>query len=547
MTDRQALQFRRAIPWWPVVVFFVVFAVTECLYFYGYHNAPPGAVFDGFVGTDDDQNMYFSFIRQSADGHWLFTNRLTHVAHQPALFNLEWLVVGRLMAVLGGSDRWAYSIWRAVGAAVLVFGFWSLACVSLRSEFQRRIALLLAVFGCGFGWVFLILEKSGLTTKWPDAMLDLSDAIYPFGQILINPHLSLSHGLSLLFLAAFVRGEQTANLRWYACAAAIAVLHGMIRPYDLILLTGVIPLFCLVDFTVTRVFCWKKLGRRAIPLIAIALLIGYYVYLFHFHPVFKYWASQGAVKELPLFWHLFSFGAIGLLCAGRLCLVRRYPLNAPSDWLLCIWIAGGLMLVHAHKLPLFSFLPYSPVFGITLVSPMVILGMPLLDAFRAKLKNSRKSIFIGALAALIAIVALGSVIWVLKTLYNLRSFPDHYIAATDADAFDWLSRHSNESDVVLSSLTTGNRMAKRVSARMVLGHWSVTPRVHDMSAAVERFYDQHMKPDETKAFLDSLGVDWVYVGPNERPPGSAAMPEIPGLSLKYANDAVQIYEYTPDY
>ncbi|QDU45297.1 hypothetical protein Mal52_37900 [Symmachiella dynata] len=544
MTEGQSPQSGFAIPWWPVIVTIAVWAITECLYLFGYQQAPLGTVFDGFVGTTDDQNMYFSFIRQSADGHWLFTNRLTHIPHQPALFNLEWLMVGKLMTLLGGSQRWAYSIWRAIGTAVLIFGFWSLACAALRSQFHRRVALLLCAFGCGFGWVFLILEKAGLTAKWPAAMLDLSDAIYPFGQILINPHLSISHGLSLLFLAAFIVGEKTEQPRWYGFAAAIAVLHGLIRPYDLILLTGVIPLYCLLESVVTRSFSWRKLGLRAVPLIAIAPLVGYYVWLFHYHPVFKYWAGQGAVKEMPLGGHLFSFGAIGLLCAVRLCCFRRYPLNGPADRLLCVWIAGALVLVHANKLPLFSFLPYSPVFGITLITPMVILAVPLSDAIKNRLATRRVRVLVGVFVVLIAINSLGSGVWVLKTVYNLRSFPDHYIATTDAQAFDWLNTHSQESDVVLSTLYTGNRMAKQVSARMVLGHWSVTPHVREMTRTAVDFYAGEMSPTSAKAFLDELDAEWIYVGRDEEQFGTIALEEIPGVTLSYANDEVRIYSYS---
>jgi hypothetical protein len=45
--------------------------------------------------------MYFSFIRQATEGHWLFVNRLTSLDHQPVLLNVEWFAVGRLIALAG--------------------------------------------------------------------------------------------------------------------------------------------------------------------------------------------------------------------------------------------------------------------------------------------------------------------------------------------------------------------------------------------------------------------------------------------------------------
>ena len=77
-----------------------VAGITQVPFLLGERWAPVGTVYDGLVGMTSDQNMAYSFIRQAAEGHWLFVNRLTHIDHQPVLLNIEWLAVGRLTAWL---------------------------------------------------------------------------------------------------------------------------------------------------------------------------------------------------------------------------------------------------------------------------------------------------------------------------------------------------------------------------------------------------------------------------------------------------------------
>jgi hypothetical protein len=386
-------------------------------------------------------------------------------------------------------------------------------------------------------------ERLGLVPQAPQATLDLSDVIHPFSQMFINPQLSVSHGLSLFFLATFAMGEQTGKPRWYVIAAGIGVVHGFSRPYDLILLSGVIPLFVVMERIVTGRFSWRTTALRCVPFIAAVPALVYYLYLFGYHPVFKYWASQGEVKEIGVLWHLFSFGLAGALCLARLCLARRYPLASSAERLLVVWIAAVLILFHAHKLPWFDFMPYTPVFGLTLASVMLVLGSPILSQLETFAKEHSYAAGMGLVAALVLMNSLGSAIWVAKTCRNLARLPDHYFPSAERDAFAWLAEHADESDVVLSSLGSGNRMARYVSSRFVLGHWSVTPRVRELSKEVERLYGGELTDRESASLLDDLRVKWIYLGPLEGKTRSQDWLRLPGVAERYSQDGVRVFSY----
>ncbi|MGQ0635003.1 MAG: hypothetical protein ACT4QC_10360 [Planctomycetaceae bacterium] len=564
MTDASTAPPRRA-SLFPFVVAAAALVVTQALFVLGDRWAPSGTRFDGLTGMVDDQNMYYSFIRQAAEGNWLFVNRLTHVEHRPALFNLEWLALGWLSRVFPGRDTAVYLLWRAIGIGLLIGGCWSLAGVTLRDPFQRRLALLLCAFGGGFGWLVLLLERAGLNSPHPIAMLDISDAMYPFSHILFNPHLAVSHGLTLFSLAAFVMGERTRLARWYVAAGVIAALNGLIRPYDMLVLVGAVPLFAALSllkkvsgtlrtrenpsesgcsqssrhfFQRPTVQLRYPTALRFLPLLIVAPVIAYYAALFQLHPVFKFWASQGTntVKPLALGWHLFNLGPAAALCLARLCLVRRRPLSSAELWL-AAWIAAMLLLYHAHKLPGFGFMPYTPLVGATLPSTMFILGAGVFSLDRGGTRPFSRLL----VASLIVLTCLGSVVWVVKIGRNLAYLPEHYVPTAVRDADNWLAAHAGKDDVILSTLPAGNRMARYVPARFVLGHINITPHVKELSPRVERFYRGELGDAEAQSLLDELGVRWVYVGPHERALGSASKLQLPGLVEEYANPDVQVY------
>src|SRR5262249_40374646 len=120
-----------------------------------------------------------------------------------------------------------------------------------------------------------------------------------------------------------------------------------------------------------------------------------------------------------------------------------------------------------------------------------------------------------------------------------------YIAAAEHEAHVWLNNHVDRSDIVLSTLESGNRMAKYVSCRFVLGHWSVTPHVKELSNPVERFYAGTMSEDEATALLDEVHVQWIYIGSREQNLGRVDPLKLKGVAERYANGPVRIFSYEP--
>jgi hypothetical protein len=536
-----------------VVLAAIVFGITSIPYIEAYGRTPPGMTFGGVLIWPEDQGAYASFIRQAADGHFLFVNRLTSLEHDAAFFDLEWYLVGRVMALFRGSTDWAFQIWRAAGAVSVVLGFYALTRVVLEGAFLRCVALSMGLFGgsflvvsLGFNDLSEAAEKlTGVHVPRISAAFPYF-AAHPFAQILVNPHFALPLGIFMLAIAAFVHGERTGRGRWYAWAGVLALIEASMRPYEMIALYTMIPLFIVVEIAVARragrAIDWRRVRLRALPLILVAPVFGYTIYIFELHPIFRYWASQGVDDPISVPSAVAHMGLAGPLLAVRLCWLKRFPLHAPAERLLLIWMATVFFFIHSNAIPFLSFMPYTPQLITSLMPSVILLGVVVLDPSRWEWSAARPVLARALCLVFVAVNALDSVV-----LLQRMSRPGgsesskYYIPSTEMEAFAWLDRNAAQEDVVLCVEETGYRLPKYASVRVVCGHWSVTPHFAQMEERVERFFARAMSARTAAELLRECRVSWVYFGPNERRWGPANMDGIPGFTKHVVNDDVTVY------
>ena len=129
----------------------------------------------------------------------------------------------------------------------------------------------------------------------------------------------------------FLLAEQQANSLWlYIACGVVFLVNGFVRPYDLISLAIVIPAFIATE--AIRRFDLHLSALRAIPLAILSPALVYSIWLFEFHPIFKYWSQQGHnIGFMPLpHIQMFAYGSIGILAIGESCsseAIRLLSLN----------------------------------------------------------------------------------------------------------------------------------------------------------------------------------------------------------------------------
>lgn len=522
----------------------VAFFLSSIPYYYAISKAPEGTRFIGQLVHADDINSYYSFIRQAAEGHLIFRNAMTHIPHAPAFVNLEFLLAGWGMALFDCSTRTLYEAWRVLAAFSALLGFGTLTLVALRTQRERIIALFMFAFGGGFGWFAYLLQRAGVLSvntgvELHNPAMDLTVAFHPFGQMVINPHFALPHGLFLLFVASYIVAEKSGKRWWYCVSALVALVQALFRPYDLISLFGILPLFVVVETVFFRKVDWRRSIDRLIPLFVTGPLLLYYVWIFSFHSIFKFWASQGVQPPVPFLLHYLAFGFAGVLFLWRVLNYRRYPLEASYDRLLVVWVVAVLALFHGNRV--FSFLPYTPQLGIPLASPMILLGVAIFRNAPSNATSRLRPAFVIGVAAFLIVNALSSPLFVARACQLAANNNENYISNSDEQAVEWLKVQVKEADVVLSDYPSGTTLSQLVTARVVLGHWALTPHLDSLAKEVDRFLRGEMDQPEAEQLLQRLGANYVFVTARRDHKAPAYFEMLPGLRKVFVNDTVAIF------
>ena len=540
-------------------LFYIIFLFSIALalessipYFYAAKKCKPDHVFLGQVISTFDHNMYFSFIRQARAGHFVFFNRLTYMEHRAAFINLEFWLVGSVQRITGLDENGLYTLWRLAGILMLVTGFVLLADLVLDSLRKVLCATALFLFSGGIGFIHALLNHLGLRAAargWSifgysatsSLALDTSSCIMPFNQAMTNPHFTLPTGLALLGYYFFVKGYQREQLRNYLYSGCLFLAIGLIRPYDILPALVVIPLFTIyLHFRPeNRQQPLKSLLTRLSPVLFILPALMYDIWLFHDHPVFRYWSSQGDnAFMIPSFlFHYLNFGVIGLLALARLALIRKFPLKK-TEVFLVILFSVTLFINHLGRYT--NLTPWSFQVGAYLAAPLVLLACSPDYNELAISKNARRATLV-TVAALVAVSNLAVLIFRCTMLSDNSNQTHMYALRDEYNSWMWLRTHTQPGELLLASTYTSSRIAKYTDLRVVAGHPFVTPEYEATTKlAMQVTFDSVIAP-ASREILNRLKVNYIFVGPTEKTFIHTKLPPSAFITPVFSNNSVDIY------
>jgi hypothetical protein len=352
-----------------VLVWLLLCAATSLPYLKAALAPPPGMAFVGAFYYVDDFYNYLSYVEQAERGAVLFTNKQVLEPHRAALLNLEWLVVGRLSRLLGSHPILVYRFLGLVGALVLL---WLLDAWLGRAglpDSHRAPALLLVAVGGGLGG---FLYSAGVLPG--ERCQDLRAGLFPFLEVLANPHFVAGTTLLALSLRAFATSRPRAAAVW-------GNLLGLVRPYELMVVATAHLLSVAVGQPPAR---WI---RSLLPLALLLPVIAYNAWLFLANPAFGVFSSV-VYQMPPLVDFIPALAPAALLSA----LALRPPANLPAPsrtarLYLWAWAATGLLVVVARP------------FGFSL-QLLVGVGAPLLCLAALGLSSRAPAFTLAAAAAL---------------------------------------------------------------------------------------------------------------------------------------------------
>ena len=444
---------------------------------------PPGHSFVGTFHWIDDFYNYVSFVQQAEDGHFLFDNKL-RLEHDPrALVNLEWWSVGVLSRLCGRRPFLAYRLF-----ALAVLGCFLLAVdrALRRGGFEspnRLPALALVVSAGGLGG--LLFE---LTPRTVFHCADLSVGLYPFFEMLANPHWLV--GTWLLLETSLALDGASSGRDWMR-AAGLGTALGLVRPYDLVL-AALVHGVCVPFSTPPR--DWL---RKLAPLAAFAPVALYNYWVFYRIPTFSSYAVTHYEMPPPGDF-LWALGPVGLLALSAL---RRPPENrAERSFRLRLW-AWTLIVVLA--------IVWRPV---TFTQQFLVgAGLPLL--LLAGLGLSTRPRTLAVIAVLLCSTSLVAL--------RIVSEPDPawFVPAERRAAALAMRPHCRDGDLAFAPDDIGLYAIGLTSCRAFVSHpWA--PDLAERQAIVRGFYGP-MPMEARRRLIDRLNVALLAL-PGDAGPTAAA-------------------------
>jgi len=241
-------------------------------------GAAPGTLPIGTAIAVDDQMVYAAWMRQAAEGRFLFENRFTLDAQPGLTFHLYFLVMGWVAKVVG--FPWAMLLSRLVFSALFVIGLVRLQERLGWKPAAIKTASVMACFGAGVGW--MVWQNFGLLIKDPGVALQSIFAgrlpidvwqteAFAFPSALANGLFMASLWLIVVVFAAVLvvfaavldaRTDGRAALRGALAFGVLANIHS----YDALLVGMVLLAFAAIQYvrrTLEKTWLLRCLGIAA--------------------------------------------------------------------------------------------------------------------------------------------------------------------------------------------------------------------------------------------------------------------------------------------
>ncbi len=448
----------------------ILITLTGIPYLKAYKQAPPGQVFTGNFNPFNDFNNHYMFIRQSAEGRWLFKNRNTPEPHNPDYFHLEFLLIGKIAAATGMSIEAAFHVGRILGSLALIIAFFLLARLYFPDFKIQAWMLFFYCLGNGFGWLSLVINwlRGAKTFNLP---LDITSEIHPFNQIFFTSHSTWANALNIMGMYWFLKGLKSNKPGAFWLSGAIIFLTGLFRPYGLVFFCAFVGLWCLIRLS-KKQLSKPEFVNYCYCLCLPTIVLIYNVILFKFHPVFRWWGLQNGVKT-P---NLTILGlALGLPFIMALFEIVRRDYSKPiirSHQVLYLWLGLIFVLLYSHRILKFAF-QLSPL----MTAPIYLLAGGVLfkreDAF-----SSPKPLALSIQSAKAKLVIFGLIlvfssltsVFSLFTINKIAVAGNAYLESDWLEASSWINRNTPKEARFIASFYSGSYLTHYTNKIVFLGH-----------------------------------------------------------------------------
>jgi len=531
-----------------VGVFLILAVLSSLPYLYGWLQQTTDLAYLGLHGfAPGDTFVYFSYLWQVRDGHFLFTDLYTTEASVAPILNTFWAVTGWLGNLLRISIPLTFHLARLLMIPALLYVLWIFLFHYLADDRARRWGVGFAVFASGVSGYLLPMFQSGSDLPgYYHLPLDLWVAeANVFTSALHSGHmlaaLALIVAIFTLFLVAVERQQWRQS--WYAGVAALALFS--FHPFHVPLIFSVLGVFWLLYSLANKKIRWDIFGRMLVVFLVASPVLIYYAWALVADPV----TAGRALRNLTLTpaWYLLllSYGFLipGAVIGGYRIIIERVY-REPRWLLLLTWLAMQTVLIMC---PFISF-QRRMVTGLQI--PLIVLtvyGWPIVKFWLSRVwPKALHALTAFPLAPAIAfmfvfgfsnLVNFANDLGLMRERNPLVFWPREEVAAITA-----LRPISDAASVVLADAITGYIIPALTGRRVVAGHQDVeTIDYGRKRLEIAWFFQGGGNEESRRAFLARYGVTHIFAGPRELAGGAVSFDVVPYLNPVFANTMATIY------
>ena len=496
-----------------IVVLAVLAALPMALIFI---NRGDGQYLSGLEKkSSDDLVIYFSYIDQAKRGTVFLKDLFTSEEETLGTFNIVWWGLGRVAGIFNMPAQYTFHLFRIIFVPVLIFSVYYAISFFLKETKDRRLALLLALFGGGLGaWLKPYLgEELWSVSGHFSAPLDISIPEFSvFFSTLTSPHLMLSWACLILSVPLITLAFEAFSFKKAALAGLLGLVFFNFHPYYAPLLF----VFAFLLFIVSAVrsqTLMKPAGVLVIYFILSSPSILYHIFLTVSDPIVMARMTQNLTWSPPPIMVLAGLGFfLPLSLIGAVKIKKDFRSLALLFWavlpliLLYLPWAGQRRFVEGWLLPL---------------SVLSVYGLKELGHYFESLTSSlcpRTRKFVAAGLFFLMFVYSNYCILRSNIYLNSSGGAPIYLEEDFVSAVNFLG--SRTENTVMASPQTARFIPYVAGKKVYAGHWAETIFRIEKYELVKQFYSADISDRWRRDFLMRNGIDLVFWGVSERLAGS---------------------------
>jgi len=518
----------------------------------GWLAAPAGHTFSGIGSlTPGDNPVYYSYINQIKNGHWLIYDFFTGENQEHGMFNIFWVLAGKFAWLFDLSPIFTFHFLRLCLLPFFILTAYWFISFFFEEIKQRRLATYFLLFAGGLG-VYVIVPLTytiDLMTKkgyWTPSDIWIPESL-AFLSLYKTPHFIASWIMMMLILLILFLAINRNKPILFVVSGLLALIYFNFHPFyvPMIFLTG--GVYLLFEIFKAKTILWKKCFWFCVFALISSPSIFYHAWLLKQEPILSLRAWQNITLAPPFILIIIGYGFLGLFGVwGIYGLFKTKKINDNYVFLL-VWLLVSISLVLAPwqfqsrntqgiHLPLAIFSVYGYLF---FKNGLILKKLSLKVQFIFKDKFLLFVMFILILSPSIAFNLIRDIHYYtfqpreINNIFFLNDKRSSGIRFLNEIAFG---------QVIMAHPLNGLFIGALTQNRVYFAHVIETADFKSKSLRILWFFKNNNYSEEKKNFLNENNISYVFYSSLEKELGSFDPGTQDYLSEVYSNDEVKIFK-----